>query len=72
MDLQMPIMDGVEASRRLRDWGQGKTRTFIVALTASYLPEDGQMLFEAGIDNYISKPFQVEHIQRILKYSVGA
>jgi CheY-like chemotaxis protein len=72
MDLQMPIMDGVEASRRLRDWEQGKTRTFIVALTASYLPEDGQMLFEAGIDNYISKPFQVEHIQRILKYSVGA
>ena len=72
MDLQMPIMDGVEASRRLRDWEQGKSRTFIVALTASYLPEDGQMLFEAGIDNYISKPFQVEHIQRILKYSVGA
>lgn len=72
MDLQMPIMDGVEASRRLRDWEQGKSRTFIVALTASYLPEDGQMLFEAGIDNYIAKPFQVEHIQRILKYSVGA
>jgi len=72
MDLQMPIMDGVEASRRLRDWEQGKSRTFIVALTASYLPEDGQMLFEAGIDNYIAKPFQVEHIQRIIKYSVGA
>lgn len=71
MDLQMPIMDGVEASRRLRDWEQGKSRTFIVALTASYLPEDGQTLFEAGIDNYISKPFQVEHIQRILKYSLG-
>lgn len=68
MDLQMPIMDGVEASRRIRDWEKDTSHTFIVALTASYLPEEGHILYEAGIDNYISKPFEVEHIQRILKY----
>ena len=72
MDIQMPIMDGVETSRRLRDWENGESRTFVVALTASYLPEDGQKLFDAGIDNYILKPFQPEHIQHILKYSIGA
>ena len=66
MDLQMPTMDGVEASRRIREWENGGMHTFIVALTASYLPEEGQRLFEAGIDNYISKPFQFDHIQRIL------
>jgi two-component system, sensor histidine kinase and response regulator len=66
MDLQMPTMDGVEASRRIREWENGGTHTFIVALTASYLPEQGHLLFEAGIDNYISKPFEVEHIQRLL------
>src|SRR5215213_7556583 len=66
MDLQMPTMDGVESSRRIRDWENGGTHTFIVALTASYMPEEGQRLFEAGIDNYISKPFEMEHIQRIL------
>ena len=67
MDLQMPTMDGVEASRRIRQWENGGRHTFIVALTASYLPEEGHRLFEAGIDNYIAKPFEIEHIQRILK-----
>ncbi len=66
MDLQMPTMDGVEASRRIRAWENGGLHTFIVALTASYLPEEGHQLFEAGIDNYISKPFEVDHIQRML------
>ena len=70
MDLQMPVMDGIEASRRIREWENGGRHTFIVALTASYLPEAGHVLFEAGIDNYISKPFEIEHVQRLLKYSL--
>lgn len=69
MDLQMPTMDGIEASRRIREWENGGFHTFIVALTASYLPELGQTLFDAGIDNYIAKPFNVEHIDRILHYT---
>ena len=68
MDLQMPVMDGVEASQKIREWENGGMRTFIVALTASYLPERGEKLFEAGIDNYIPKPFELDHIQRMLKY----
>jgi CheY-like chemotaxis protein len=71
MDLHMPMMDGIEASRCIREWESGGKRqhTFIVALTASYLPDEGQKLFEAGIDNYISKPFELDHIHRMLKYS---
>lgn len=72
MDLQMPVMDGIEASRQIRAWENGGAHTFIVALTASYLPEKGQILFEAGMDNYISKPFQMEHIHRLLRYSSRA
>jgi HPt (histidine-containing phosphotransfer) domain-containing protein len=72
MDLQMPDMDGIETARRIRQWENGGRHTYIVALTASYLPEKGQELFEAGIDNYISKPFELEHIQRLLKYSISA
>ena len=72
MDLQMPVMDGMEASRRIREWEEGSRHTFIIALTASYLPEEGHRLFEAGIDNYISKPFQLDHIERMLKYSAAA
>lgn len=72
MDLQMPGMDGIEATHLIRQWENGNQHTFIVALTASYLPETGHVLFEAGIDNYISKPFELEHIQRLLNYSVKA
>lgn len=72
MDLQMPVMNGIEASRRIREWENEGVHTFIVALTASYLPEIGSTLFEAGIDNYLSKPFEVDHIQRLLKYSSPA
>lgn len=72
MDLQMPIMDGMEASRRIREWETGGQHTFIIALTAAYLPEEGHRLFEAGIDNYLSKPFQLDHIERMLKYSAAA
>jgi CheY-like chemotaxis protein len=69
MDLRMPEMDGLEASRRIREWESGGQHTFIVGLTASYLPEEGPKMFEAGIDNYISKPFQMDHIKRMLAYS---
>jgi DNA-binding response OmpR family regulator len=68
----MPVMDGLEASSRIRQWENGGQHTFIVALTAKYLPEEGYRLFEAGIDNYIPKPFEVAHIERMLKYSIAA
>ncbi len=67
MDLQMPVMDGLEASQCIRTWENGRQHTFIVALTASYLSDKGQKLFEAGIDNYISKPFDLEHFRGMLK-----
>jgi len=70
MDLQMPVMDGVDASRRIREWENGGRHTFIVALTASYLPEKGQELFDAGIDNYLSKPFDMDHLRHILDYGL--
>jgi CheY-like chemotaxis protein/HPt (histidine-containing phosphotransfer) domain-containing protein len=71
MDLQMPVMDGIEASRRIRQLEHGKRRTFIVALTASYLPEKGRELFEAGIDNYMAKPFDVAHLRNILQHGLA-
>ncbi len=67
MDLRMPVMDGIQASRCIREWENGVRRTFIVALTASYLPDERKRLLEAGMDNYLAKPFEVQHIQRVLK-----
>jgi len=70
MDLQMPKMDGVETSRRIRDSENGAKHAYIVALTASYLPEKGGELFEAGIDNYIAKPFDILHLRQMLKHGL--
>lgn len=70
MDLQMPNMDGIEASRKIRRYENGGRNTYIVALTASYLPEKGHELFDAGIDNYIAKPFDVEHLRLMLNYGL--
>lgn len=73
MDLQMPFMDGVESSRKIREWERNSgLSTYIVALTASYIPERGQELFEAGIDNYIAKPFNVDQIYRMVGYCINA
>ncbi len=69
MDLTMPVLDGIEASRKIREWEkQNGHSTYIVALTASYLPEKGAELFEAGIDNYIAKPFKLDELYRMLSY----
>lgn len=70
MDLQMPVMDGIEASRRIRESINGGNNAYIVALTASYLPEKGHELFEAGIDNYIAKPFDVAHLRQMLDHGL--
>lgn len=72
MDVRMPVMDGMQASRCIREWENGARRTFIVALTASYLPDEKQGFLEAGMDNYIAKPFEVEHIQQMLMHRSNA
>jgi len=70
MDLQMPQMDGIEASKRIRASENGGRQAYIVALTASYLPEKGHELYQAGIDNYIAKPFDVLHLRQMLEHGL--
>ena len=58
MDVQMPIMDGLEATRLIREWEQGKTlpRLPIVALSAAAFVEDQQRCTAAGMDDFLAKP----------------
>ena len=58
MDIQMPVMDGYEAIRRVRQWEKdcSRARTRILALTASALESDVRRCIEAGADLHLSKP----------------
>ncbi|MGK7929548.1 MAG: ATP-binding protein, partial [Spirulina sp.] len=57
MDMRMPIMDGYEATRHIKQRSKGKT-TPIVALTASVLEEDKVIVLSAGCDDFLRKPFR--------------
>jgi two-component system, sensor histidine kinase and response regulator len=60
MDMQMPVMDGLEATRTIRGWEQkrGLQRTPLLALTASALDDDVCRILQAGADLHVSKPFK--------------
>ena len=60
MDIQMPVMDGYEATRAIRAWeeAQGRKRTTIIALTAHALKEDLQKSLDAGCDTHLTKPLK--------------
>ena len=57
MDMRMPVMDGYEATRKIKEDVEGK-KTMIIAVTASAFQEDRQRIMAAGADGYISKPFK--------------
>ncbi len=65
MDIQMPEMDGLEATRRIRE--MGFTSVPIVAMTANAMVGDREKCVESGMDDYISKPIKREVIFKLLE-----
>jgi CheY-like chemotaxis protein len=61
MDMQMPVMDGIEATCQIRAFEKGiepMHRAFIVALTANDISDKRETCLEAGMDNFLEKPLQ--------------
>jgi PAS domain S-box-containing protein len=67
MDVQMPEMDGLEATRHIRDYENGSGHVPIIAMTAHALKNDRERCLAAGMDDYISKPLDTEKVMAIIK-----
>ncbi|MGY3572019.1 ATP-binding protein [Vibrio paucivorans] len=64
MDCMMPIMDGLTATKKIREWeaSNGKEKLPIIALTASVLDEEIESCFAAGMDAYLPKPYKSQQL----------
>jgi CheY-like chemotaxis protein len=67
MDVQMPEMDGLEATRAIRRKWPSARQPSIIAMTASAMEGDREMCLEAGMDDYISKPIRLESLKTALE-----
>jgi signal transduction histidine kinase/CheY-like chemotaxis protein len=63
MDCQMPVMDGFEATRRIRSGGEPYANIPIIAVTANALSSDKERCLQSGMSDYLSKPFQLDDIR---------
>lgn len=67
MDVQMPHMDGFEATQEIRKAEGSQKHTPIIAITANALSGDREKCIKSGMDDYISKPLKGETLEQMLK-----
>ena len=68
MDIRMPVMDGYEATRTIREWERemGKPPLPVIALTADAFEDDRQHALNAGMDDFLTKPISMKALQSVL------
>ena len=66
MDVQMPNMDGYTATQRIRDLDDSRAEIPIIAMTANAYDEDRRKAQEAGMDDFLAKPLDVDEMMRLL------
>jgi PAS domain S-box-containing protein len=73
MDVQMPVMDGFDATRRLRalELKQGRSRVPVIALTANAMAHDRDACLTAGMDDFVPKPMTKQSLRDAIERNVG-
>jgi PAS domain S-box-containing protein len=66
MDVQMPVMDGIEATKQIRSRGWSESTLPVVGLTASYQPADRQYYRDIGMNDCIGKPVRINTLKKVL------
>ena len=69
MDVQMPEMDGLEATRQITARWKPAERPRIIAMTANAMQGDREMCLAAGMDDYLTKPIRVERLVEALNHA---
>lgn len=67
MDMQMPEMDGLETTKRIRSLSNIKKRTPVIALTANAMPGDKESCLKAGMNDYLTKPVDLDELKKLLR-----
>ena len=70
MDLQMPVMDGFEATRKIRH-ELAQTALPIIAMTANVMAADREACLQAGMNDHVGKPFELDHLIAVLNKHTG-
>jgi len=66
MDIQMPVLNGLEAARRIRAAEKGEEHTVIIALTANVFSDDRKACKDAGMDAFLAKPMDITELKELL------
>ena len=70
MDMQMPVMDGCSATRTIRQT-LGNTEIPVIAMTANTMPSDREACLDAGMNDHVGKPFDINYLVQVLRLHTG-